>query len=282
MIQTASTKRFLRMGLIGQLLVVLLFTVIVLVPLLTAVFGGFKKNSELLLNPFAWPETWQTQNYMEVIVSDTFWRMLGNSVLVMVVTTIGVVVLSSMAAFVFARIDFRGRELLYNFFTIGLLFPAAVAILPLYLTVRDANLIDTYWGIILPQIAFGLPGTIVILRGFFVQIPSEIEEAAAIDGANLYQIFFQIMLPIMRPALSSVAVLTMVASWNAFFWPLLVVNSEKLFTLPLGIMQFSTQYSTDYGRVLAFVSISMIPAVAFYLAAERHIVSGLTAGALKG
>jgi raffinose/stachyose/melibiose transport system permease protein len=171
---------------------------------------------------------------------------------------------------------------LYNFFTLGMLFPAAVAILPLYLTIRDAQLIDTYWGIFLPQIAFGLPGTIIILRGFFTQIPKEIEEAAAIDGATIFHSFFSIVLPIMRPALSAVAVLTMVASWNQFFWPLLVINSETLYTLPLGVMQFSTQYSTDYGRVLAFVSISMIPAIAFYLLAERQIIAGLTGGAVKG
>lgn len=143
-------------------------------------------------------------------------------------------------------------------------------------------MINTYSGIILPQVAFGLPATIVLLRGFFGQIPREIEEAASIDGASIMRMFFSVVLPIMRPALAAVAVLIMVASWNAFFWPLLVVNSERLFTLPLGVMQFSSQYSTDYGRVLAFISVSMIPALIFYFVAERQIVAGLTAGAVKG
>lgn len=282
-----TTKKFsparpVMIGLGIQLIIVLIFALIVLVPLGTAVYGGFKRSSELLLDPFALPKEWQIQNYTTVLVSASFWWMLFNSVVVMFATTIGVVSLSTMAAYAFSRLKFHGRETLYIFFTLGLLFPAAVAILPLYLTVRDIGLIDTYWGIILPQVAFGLPGTIVILRGFFAGIPVEIEEAAAIDGASTIRSFFSIALPIMRPALASVAVLTMVVSWNAFFWPLLVINSEDLFTLPLGVMQFSTQYSTDYGKVLAFISISMVPAIAFYLAAERQIIEGLTGGAIKG
>lgn len=265
-----------------QLVIALLFAIIVLVPLVTGVMGGLKKNSELLLRPFALPQVPQTQNYTEVITSQSFWQMLGNSLLVLGVTTIGVVVLAAMTAYVFARIPFKGREAVYTFFTLGLLFPAAVAILPLYLTVRNLGLIDTYWAIILPQVAFGLPLSIIILRGFFAQVPKEIEEAAAIDGASRVWTFFFIVLPIMRPALAAVAVIQMVASWNNFFWPLLVINDETLYTLPLGVMQFSSQYQTDYGRVLAFVTIAMIPALIFYFFAERQLVAGLTGGAVKG
>ena len=282
MSRTSSTARAVSLGLIFQLVMVIVFALIVLVPLGTAIFAGFKTNTELLLSPFALPKEWQVQNYIDVATSESFWRMLGNSLFVMLLTTAGVVSLSALAAYVFARIEFRGREVVYNFFTRGLLFPAAVAILPLYLTVRDAGLVDTLWAIILVQVAFGLPGNIVILRGFFAQFPKELEEAAAIDGASILRTFFTVMLPIMRPSLAAVGVLTMVASWNAFFWPLLVLNTEKLYTLPLGIMQFSEQYSTDYGRVLAFISIAMIPAIAFYLLAERQIIQGLTSGAVKG
>ncbi len=276
-----QTPRILRIGVVLQLLIALFFAAIIIVPIFTVVFAGFKTHAELLLEPFGMPEEIHLENYTNVLLGNNFWRQLRNSLIVMVGTTAGVVSLSAMAAYVFSRLKFRYRELIYNFFTLGLLFPAAVAILPLYLTVRDANLIDTYWGIILPQVAFGLPGTIVILRGFFAQVPKELEEAAAIDGASLTRIFVSIILPIMRPVLASVAVITMVASWNAFFWPLLVAT-EELYTLPLGVMQFSTQYSTDYAKVLAFISLSMLPAIAFYLAAQRQIISGLTAGAIKG
>lgn len=282
MIRQRTPARVVRMGLAIQLIIAVMCAAVLLVPLITSVVGGFKTNSELLRNPFSLPKELQTQNYINVLASKAFWQELGNSLLVMGVTTFGVVALSAMVAFVFARLQFRGREWIYNFFTLGLLFPSAVAVLPLYLTVREAHLIDTYWGIILPQVAFGLPFTIIVLRGFFAQIPKEIEESASIDGASIIMTFFYVVLPIVRPALASVAVLVMVSSWNAFFWPLVVINSPDMYTLPLGIMQFATQYGVDYGRVLAFVSLSMIPALAFYVVAERQIVSGLTAGAVKG
>ena len=255
---------------------------IVLIPLITAGLNGFKSNADLLLRPFGLPQVWVWENYAAVLRSAAFWRQMLNSVLVMAGTAVGVVTLASMAAFVFARMQFRGRELLFNFFTLGLLFPIAVAILPLYITLRQADLVDSLWGVILPQVAFGLPGNILILRGFFASIPRELDEAAAIDGCSPAGYFVRILLPLMRPALAAVAVLTMVASWNNFFLPLLVLNSETLYTLPLGIQQFQGQFGTEWTRILAFVSLSLVPTIGFYLLAERQIVAGLTAGAVKG
>jgi raffinose/stachyose/melibiose transport system permease protein len=187
-----------------------------------------------------------------------------------------------MPAFVFARMSFPGRELLFNYFTLGLLFPITVAILPLYITLRNAHLIDNLLGIIIPQVAFGLPGNILILRNFFTAVPKELEEAAALDGCTTFGFFWRILLPLARPSLAAVAVLTMVASWNAFFLPLLVLNNNALWTLPLGIMQFQGQFAQDWSKILAFVSLALIPTIIFYLLAEKQIVAGLTAGAVKG
>jgi raffinose/stachyose/melibiose transport system permease protein len=263
-------------------IVAVFVALLVLIPLLATVINGFKTNAEVQLHPFALPTIWQWENYTGVLQSQAFWRQLANSTMIMVAAAIGVVVLSSMPAFVFARMTFRGRDLLFNFFTLGLLFPIAVAILPLYITLRQANLVDNLWGVILPQVAFGLPGNILILRGFFINIPRELEEAAAIDGCSQAGFFVRVLLPLMRPALAAVVVLTMVASWNDFFLPLLILNSEKLYTLPLGIMQFQGQFGTDWARVLAFIALSLVPTIIFYLLAERQIIAGLTAGAVKG
>jgi raffinose/stachyose/melibiose transport system permease protein len=265
-----------------QYLVAVFFALVVLIPLLTTVISGFKSNGDLMARPFGLPETWVWENYTSILQSAAFWRQLTNSTLVMMATAVGVVILASMPAFVFARMRFRGREVLFNFFTIGILFPLAVAILPLYITLRQLNLVDTLWGIILPQIAFALPGNILILRGFFASVPQELEEAAAIDGCSPAGFFVRVLLPLARPALAAVAVLTMVGSWNGFFLPLLVLNSEQLWTLPLGIMQFQGQFGTDWARVLAFVSLALAPTIVFYLLAERQIITGLTAGAVKG
>lgn len=265
-----------------QYLVAGIVALIVLVPLVAAAVNGFKTNADLLLHPFGLPREWVWENYSSVLQNQAFWRQLFNSTVVMAATATSVVALASMAAFVFARMQFRGREVLFNFFTLGLLFPIAVAILPLYISLRQANLVDTLWGVILPQVAFGLPGNILILRGFFTTVPRELDEAAAMDGCSPVGFFLRILLPLMRPALAAVVVLTMVASWNNFFLPLLVINSEQLYTLPLGIQQFQGQFGTEWNRVLAFVSLSLVPTIGFYLLAERQIVAGLTAGAVKG
>jgi raffinose/stachyose/melibiose transport system permease protein len=278
----AAAVRRRTLGALSQYLVAGLVAIVVLVPLAATVVNGFKSNADLLARPFGLPASWQIENYTGVLQSGSFWRQLANSTTVMVATALGVVLLASMAAFVFARMTFRGRDLLFNFFTLGLLFPLAVAILPLYITLRQVNLVDSLWGVILPQVAFGLPGNILILRGFFATIPRELDEAAAIDGCSPAGFFVRVLLPLMRPALAAVVVLTMVASWNNFFLPLLVLNNEQLYTLPLGIMQFQGQFGTDWGKVLAFVSLALIPTVGFYLLAERQIIAGLTAGAVKG
>lgn len=255
---------------------------LVVIPLVLAVISGFRENRDLLLEPVAWPDPFITSNYGEILGSTTFWQQIFNSVVVMLLTTVLVVSLSSGAAFVIARMQFRGREALFNFFTLGLLFPLPVAILPLYLLLRQMGLVDSLWGVILPQVAFGLPFNILLLRAYFLAVPRDLEDAAYVDGAGPLEFMVRILLPLVRPALAAVAVLTMVTSWNNFFLPLVVLNTESLWTLPLGVTQFQGQYVQDWARVLAYVSLALVPAIAFYLVAERQLVAGLTAGSVKG
>jgi len=163
-----------------------------------------------------------------------------------------------------------------------MLFPLTVATLPLYILLRQLGLIDSLWGVILPQAAFGLPMNILILRDYFRAIPVELEEAAAIDGCTALGFYWRVLTPLSRPALAAVSMLAMVSSWNGFLLPLLVLNDDRLWTLPLGVMQFQGQYSTNLALVMAFVTLSMLPAIVFYLFAERHLIAGLTAGSVKG
>jgi raffinose/stachyose/melibiose transport system permease protein len=192
------------------------------------------------------------------------------------------IALGSMLAFVFSRISFRGRGLLFNILMIGLLFPLVVAILPIFIQVRQLNLINSMFGVILPLVAFGLPGSVIILRNFFISIPGELEDASYIDGCTTFGFFRHILMPMARPALLAVATLQVIASWNEYFLPLLVFTDPTLWPLPLGIMQFQGQYGTDYARIMAYVTLLIIPAVVFYLFAEKYIVTGLTGGELKG
>jgi raffinose/stachyose/melibiose transport system permease protein len=262
--------------------VCIVFAAVVVVPILFGLLGGFKDNGQLSVNPFGLPHPWVTGNYTEVLGSVSFWRSVLNSTVIALATTVLVVAVSAMAAFVFARFAFRGREAMFTLFAIGLMFPFAVAILPLFVLLRTLGLLDNPLGVILTQAAFGLPVTIIILRGFFRNIPAEIEEAATLDGCGPFGFFWRILLPMARPALATVSVLAIVASWNNFMLPLVVFNDPRWSTLPLGVQQFQTQYSTDTARILAYVVLAMIPALAFYAVAERHLISGLTAGATKG
>lgn len=267
---------------IARYAVLIAIAAIVLIPLVIAFLGGFRENQDLLRSPASWPDPFITSNYTDVLTRSSFWRQVMNSTVIMLLTTVIALSLSSAVAFVLARMQFRGREPLFNFFTLGLLFPLPVAILPLYLLLRNLHLVDSIWGIILPQVAFGLPWNVLLLRSFFLAVPRDLEDAAYVDGAGPFEFLLRVLLPLVRPALAAVAVLTMVTSWNNFFLPLVVLNREELWTLPLGVTQFQGQYLTDWARVLAFVTLALIPAVGFYLVAERQLIAGLTAGSVKG
>ncbi|MFE9439058.1 carbohydrate ABC transporter permease [Streptomyces sp. NPDC006602] len=252
------------------------------VPLLYAVVSGFKSTDELSRNPIGLPDSWVTSNYTDILGSGAFWQLLGSSTLIAIGTTVIVVASSALAAFSFARFAFRGREVLFTLFTMGLMFPFAVAALPLFLLLRSMGLLDNPLGVILPQAAFGLPMTIIILRGFFREIPGELEEAATLDGCSPFGFFWRVLLPMARPALGTVSVLAVVTSWNNFFLPLLVFTESTWWTIPIGVQQFQGQYSAETAKVFAYLVLAMVPALAFYSVAERQLVGGLTAGATKG
>jgi raffinose/stachyose/melibiose transport system permease protein len=263
-------------------IVVLAVSAFVLVPILFGVIGGFKDNGQLSNNPFGLPSPWIFSNYASVLGSSAFWRPLWNSTFIALATTVLVVGIAAMAGFVFARFAFRGRETLFMLFTVGLMFPFAVAILPLFVLLRGLDLLNNPLGVILPQAAFGLPVTIIILRAFFRSIPGEIEEAATLDGCSAFGFFWRILLPMARPALATVSVLAIVASWNNFFLPLVVFGNPEWWTIPVAVLQFHSQYSVDTARVLAYVVVAMVPALALYAVAERQLVGGLASGATKG
>lgn len=250
-------------------------------PVLYAVLGGFRSNAQLAAEPVGLPDPWVVSNYVNVLTSASFWRYAFNSTVISLITTVIVAVFGVMAAYPLARYQFRGRAMLTTVFTMGLLFPLTVAIIPLFLMIRDLNLNNTFWGVALPQAAFALPMTIVILRPFLMALPKELEEAAMIDGTSRVGFFWRILLPLSGPGLVTVGVLAFVASWNAYLLPLLILSDPTTQTLPLGVASFSSEHAQDTAGVLAFTSLAMIPALVFFLAMEKRIVNGLQ-GAVKG
>jgi len=261
--------------------VALIVVALMLGPVLYIILGGFRTNSQITTNPSGMPDPWVFTNYIDVLTEGTFWTLMLNSSIVAIATTVGVILMGLMASYVLARYQFRGRGALYALFAAGLMFPITVAITPLYIVVRNLGLINSLAGVILPQIAFALPTTIIILVPFLRAIPDEIQEAAFIDGCSRLGFFWRMVVPLAVPGVITVGILAFIGSWNSYLLPLFLLSDNALFTLPLGVQAFSSQYSVDTAKVLAFTSLSMIPALAFFSLFERRIVGGLT-GAVKG
>jgi raffinose/stachyose/melibiose transport system permease protein len=250
-------------------------------PVLYGAVGGFRSNEQLARDPADLPDPWVVDNYRGVLTNDSFWGYAFNSTAIAVITTVVTVLCGVMAAYPLARYRFRFREPLFMVFVLGLLFPLAVAIIPLFILVtRNLQLGNTWWGVALPQAAFALPMTVVILRPFLMALPRELEEAALIDGASRVSVFWRIVVPLSVPGMVTVGVLAFVASWNSYLLPLLLLRDEMR-TLPLGVADYSTEHSADTAGVLAFTSVAMIPALILFLAMQRRIVNGLQ-GAVKG
>jgi raffinose/stachyose/melibiose transport system permease protein len=261
--------------------IALALAAVVIVPIVYVILGGFRTTGQIAADPVGLPDPWVTHNYSNVLTSEAFWRQVGNSVIIAAIASVLIVGVSALAAYPLSRFQFRGREAIYTFFTLGLLVPIAVAALPLYLLLRQLGLDDTVIGVALPEAAFGIPITIIILRPFMRTVPSELEDAAAIDGCTRFGFFWRVLLPLTRPAMMTVIILSVITSWNNFILPLLVLTDPNNWTLPLGVANYSTEHSADTAGVLAFTTLSMIPALAFFLFAERRIVGGLS-GAVKG
>jgi raffinose/stachyose/melibiose transport system permease protein len=271
-----------RGSLLGRYLVLLLVAGLVLVPIAATVLGGFKDLGELRTNPFGLPTQWHVENYWGILSHGRYWQMIFNSAVIASFTTALVLVAAGLAAFVFAHLRFAGDRYLLNYFLIGLLFPAATAILPLFIKVRDLGLLDTYAGVVLPAAAFSLGAAILLFRNFFQQLPGELLDSALIDGATYLQFFARVVLPLSRPILATVGVITFVQAWNNYLLPLILLNSDAKYPWPLGIMVYQGEFSSDWQLVLAFVTLTIAPAIVVFLMAQRFIVAGLTAGAVKG
>lgn len=254
---------------------------IVLLPILATALNGFKELGDFQANPFGLPRVWVWKNYWDILAGIRYWQVLGNSLLIALTTVALTLAVASMAAFAFAHLRFFGDRYLFSYLQLGLLFPVATAILPLFIKIRDLGLLDSYWGVILPQVAFSLAMAILLLRTAFKQLPIELLDAAMMDGCGYFRYYFYITLPLSGPILSTVAVISFVNSWNGYLLPLVVLNSESRYPWTLGLMGYQGQYMTSWQLVLAFITLTILPAILMFLVAQRWIVAGLTAGAVK-
>ncbi|MEV5861494.1 carbohydrate ABC transporter permease [Streptomyces sp. NPDC052071] len=268
-------------GRITLLVVALLLTAAWLLPLAWAVATSLKPEGDTTRTPFSWTGSRVTFDaYSKVWESGDLMVWLMNSAYISVMTTLLTVVTCAMAAYGFTRTDFRGRRLLYGLVLAGIMVPPQVLIAPLFREMVQLGLVDTYWGVILPQIA--VPAMVFILVKFFEGVPRELEEAAFVDGAGRWRVFWTIVIPLSRPVLAAVAIFTFISTWNNFLWPFLVTTDPGGMTLPVGLVNVQSTFGVRYAQIMASLVIAGLPLLIVFAFFQRQIVRGIAHTGLAG
>ena len=264
-------------------ILILFFAVYTLFPLIWLIIASLKTNFEFLTNsPFSLPAKPQWINYVSALAVAGLGRMLLNSVFVGLSATALNVVIASMSAYCISRFRFRGRERIFTLFTAGILVPLNALMVPYFVIINKLGLYNTYGGMILLYSAIGIPMSTFLIRGLMDSIPMEVEEAAYIDGCGFFGRFFHILLPLSRTGIVTAATFEFLTCWNEFVFANLIVSSEKLRTIQVGIRYFTNQFSTDYVSMYAAIVISIIPSILGYILFQEQIIAGMTSGAVKG
>ena len=260
-----------------SVLIALLF----ITPIDWALAVSLKTEGTPIKNAFAWflpPYT--LENYPRILFGTYVPVWLFNSVFIAVLATACTLALTSMAAYAVAKIDFKGKNLLYVFFLLGMMVPGEATIVPLFITANDLNIIDSYAGLLFPTIAASM--NFAIMTSFFRSVPNELIEAATIDGAGNTRVFVQILLPLSKTIMMTVGIFAFIGSWNNYLWPLLCAMDQDLFTLPIGIPTFVSMYTVDYVMPLTSNMVASIPAIVVFLIFEKNIVQGIALSGIKG
>lgn len=267
---------------IGKWIVLIFFFIFTFVPLIWLLISSFKTNLELQVRPFNLPEVWQFQNYVNAIQISSLPRLFLNSIIVAAASTAVTLVVTSMAAFVFARERFPLRDPLLNLILAGVLVPIIGLMAPYFRLVNSIGLYDSLFALILTYTGINLPISTFLMHGFMRTIPAELEEAAEIDGASFVQRFTKVVFPLSRVGLVTAGTFIFLFSWNEFIYALLLTSRVASRTLQLGIRFFVSQFFTDYTSMFAAIILTIIPSIAVYVFLHERIIKGLTSGALKG
>ncbi|WP_208589754.1 carbohydrate ABC transporter permease [Gracilibacillus suaedae] len=258
------------------------FSFCMIYPLYWLFISAFKSTDEFFQFPYALPSEWTFDNFVRAWNLADLGGAMINSTVVTVVGTIFTVFLGALTAYVLSRFSFKWKGFIMLFFLLGMLIPIHSTLVPLFSIMNEIGMLNTYWALILPYTAFELPIAIFLITAYMSSIPKEIEEAAVIDGAGYWGIFFRIMLPIAVPAMATVAILAFLRYWNEYIFALVFINDASLKTLPLSLSIFSDGYSTDYSLTMAAMAIAVIPTVIMYVFFQEQIMKGMVAGSVKG
>ena len=285
---SVAAENYDRRGILGTLgrdglLQVLLAanTVLMLFPIVIMVLSSFKSNAQIFTQPFALPDLGNFANFAAIWTSTNFARYLANSLLVTGTSIALILVLGTMAAYAVARYEFPGAAAVLLFFIAGLTVPLKLAIIPLFILMRDLHILNNQLSLICTYVAMGLPSTVFIMTSFIRTLPRELEDAARMDGANELLIMVKIMLPLARPAMVIAAIQNAVPIWNDFFFPLIFIQNDDLKTLPQGLTTFMGEYNTNWGVLFAGLTLSAAPITIVYILLSKQFINGMTQGAVK-
>jgi raffinose/stachyose/melibiose transport system permease protein len=274
---STATERPRSSGEWVQLAVAQLLVAVMFYPTVWMVLSAFKNNREIFRTPFALPSVWRWENFAEAWQLGRLGTLYLNSLFVTAVAVTLCVGCATAAAFAFARLEFPGRRLAYRVMLLGLLLPPPTVAIPLFTQLRDMGLLNTPWALILPGAAWSLSLTVFLMRSYFNTLRPDMEEAAKIDGANTFQIFWNVSVPMVWPAVLTMIVLNTINIWNELLFALLFIVDEDKRTLPIGLLRFYGYHNTNYSLVFAALSITTIPILLLYFILQRHVIAGLTA-----
>jgi len=260
------------------------WTLMVVVPMIWVIVSSFKTDKEIFLSPWQLPAQLMFDNFVRALTKANIGLYLINSLIVILPAIFFTLLLSAMAGYVLARYSFPGNRIIFFGFLGGMLFPIMLALVPLFFLLQSMKILDTHFGLILVYIAYSLPFTVFFMTGFFKTIPSELIEAAIIDGANTIQLFFQIVIPLARNGLVSMGIFNFLGMWNQYILPLVLLSSNEKYVLSQGLafLQHQQRYQSDWSGLFAAIVIVMLPTLIVYVIFQNQIQRGLTVGALKG
>ncbi|MFJ7698135.1 carbohydrate ABC transporter permease [Lysinibacillus fusiformis] len=262
-------------------LVVFTVATISLYPILLMILSSFKKSVDIYKDPLGLPSSFSLDTYRTLLSKIPFTTYFMNSLFVSIVSVVLIVVVCSLASFYIARFKFSWNHALFFIFLLGMMIPIKLGIVPLFILMRDLGLINSLWSLILMNTATGIPLSILILTGFFKTMPSELEEAARMDGAGNLRVLWYVVLPLMRPALGTVVIINFIAAWNDFFFPLIFITEKMKRTIPVGMMSLFGEHSADWGSLFAGLTLASLPMILLFFIASKQFMEGLTAGAIK-
>ena len=267
---------------IGYHIIMIIWSLVAMTPVWILIINTFKNKREIYSNPFGLPQSWTFDNYSYVLRGSDFLAYFRNSFVVVVGSLAMILLLGSLAAYALAHWRTRTAKGVHFFFIIGMMLPIKIATIRLLQLMKGLNLLNTIWSLFPVYIAMGLPTAVFILTEFIHQLPGELYEASFVDGADRHVIYYRVVLPLIRPALATVAIYNLVPIWNDLWFPLIFITKESQKTVLLAVTRLQGQYTTDWPKLLTVLTLSALPVITLYLAMSKQFISGLTAGAVKG